>query len=184
MKAPALIFCLSLFATTHAMATETPDYKVIAKDGKFEVRDYPAMSVVRTTSGSGDFMRLFRYISGGNEGGQKIAMTAPVLVQHEGEKPGMSFIVPRDVATTKIPAPEDVAVKVDNVASARFAVLRFSGGRNEENEKKALASLRQQMEAKQLEPAGEPVFAYYDPPWIPGFMRRNEAMLRIVGSQP
>lgn len=53
------------------MATETPDYKVLAQDGKFEVREYPTLTLVRTASGDGDFMRLFRYISGGNEAEQK-----------------------------------------------------------------------------------------------------------------
>jgi len=44
--------------TSFAMATETPDYKVLVPDGKFEVRDYPALTLVRTASGDGDFMRL------------------------------------------------------------------------------------------------------------------------------
>jgi hypothetical protein len=26
---------------------------------------------------------------------------------------------------------------------------------------------------------GDPVFAYYDPPWTPAFLRRNEVMFRI-----
>ncbi|MGA1130094.1 MAG: SOUL family heme-binding protein, partial [Chthoniobacterales bacterium] len=85
---------LFLHPRLHRHGHRNPDYKVLSQDGKFEVREYPALTLVRTTSGDGDFMRLFRYISGGNEAEQKIAMTAPVLMKHEGEDTGMSFIVP------------------------------------------------------------------------------------------
>jgi len=166
------------------MATETPDYKVLSQDGKFEVRAYPEMTLVRTASGDGDFMRLFRYISGGNEAEQKIAMTAPVLMKHEGESTGMSFIVPRAVALEKVPAPEDPAVTMDNLPAGQFAVYQYSGGRNETNEQEALGKLRAWIDKQRLEITGEPLFGYYDPPWIPPFLRRNEVMLRIAGTQP
>jgi hypothetical protein len=167
-----------------AMATETPDYKVLVEDGAFEVREYPALTLVRTASGEGDFMRLFRYISGSNVAEQKIAMTAPVLMKHEGENTGMSFIVPKEVAEKKAPAPKDAAVLMDTLPAGRFAVYRYSGGRNEANEQEALGKLREWVSRKQLEVSGDPLFGYYDPPWIPPFMRRNEAMLRITGAQP
>jgi hypothetical protein len=163
-----------------AMATETPEYKVVAKDGKFEVRDYPAMTVARTAMGDGDFMRLFRYISGGNEAEQKIAMTAPVLVQHKGEESGMSFVVPREVAAAKVPAPKAAEVSVDTMPAARLAVFTYSGLRTEKNEANGLGKLRDWMEKKNLKAEGEPVFAYYDPPWTLPFMRRNEVMLRVA----
>ena len=174
-----IAFFFTLVCT--AMATETPDYKVLSQDGKFEVREYPALTLVRTSSGDGDFMRLFRYISGGNEAEQKIAMTAPVLMKHEGEDTGMSFIVPKDVAAGKVPAPKDAAVEMDDLPAGRFAVYRYSGGRNEANEQEALGKLRAWVDGRGLEVEGEPLFGYYDPPWIPPFMRRNEVMLRVGG---
>ena len=167
-----------------AMATEIPDYKILSHDGKFEVREYPALTLVRTASGDGDFMRLFRYISGSNEAEQKIAMTAPVLMKHQGENTGMSFIVPKDVAAKKVPAPKDPAVMADTLPDGRFAVYRYSGGRNEANEQEALGKLREWAGRQQFEVTGDPLFGYYDPPWIPPFMRRNEVMLRIAAPQP
>lgn len=163
-----------------AMAIETPDYKAVEQDGKFEVRDYPQMTVARTEMGDGDFMRLFRYISGGNEAGQKIAMTAPVLVQHGGENQGMSFVVPRDVAASKVPAPRATDVSLGQMAAARFAVFTYSGRRTDANEAEALSKLRAWMVKKNLRVEGEPVFAYYDPPWTLPFLRRNEVMLRVA----
>ena len=179
MKSLAASLFAVIFAVT-AMAIETPDYKVTEKDGKFEVRDYPAMTVARTSMGDGDFMRLFRYISGGNEAEQKIAMTAPVLVQHKGEESGMSFVVPREVAAGKVPAPKGSAVSVDEMPAAKFAAFTYSGRRTDSNEADALAKLRAWMEKKSLHAEGEPVFAYYDPPWTLPFMRRNEVMLRVA----
>ena len=167
-----------------SMATEIPDYKVVTEDGKFEVREYPELALVRTAAGEGDFMRLFRYISGANESEQKIAMTAPVLMKHEGENKGMSFIVPREVAAAKVPAPKDAAVEKDELPAGRFAVYRYSGGRNDANEQEALEKLRAWSKERIIETAGEPIFGYYDPPWIPPFLRRNEVMLRISGTQP
>lgn len=166
------------------MAIETPDYKVVAQDGKFELRDYPDMTLARTAMGDGDFMRLFRYISGGNEADQKIAMTAPVLVQHDGESRGMSFVVPREIAAGKVPAPKASEVAVDQMPAARFAVFTYSGRRTDSNEADALSKLRTWMEKKGLRAEGEPVYAYYDPPWTLPFLRRNEVMLRVPAEQP
>ena len=166
------------------MATETPDYKVLTSSGPFELREYPQLKTVRTTSGDGDFMRLFRYISGGNVAEKKIPMTAPVLIKHDGEKKGMSFIVPRDVAAGEVPAPKDAAVKTDTLPAARFAVYRYSGRHNEASEKRALAELRSWAERRRIATKGDPVFGYYDPPWVLPFLRRNEVMLEIAGTQP
>lgn len=181
----ALLAPLTLAITIHtAVATETPDYQVVLQDGKFELREYPALILVRTASGDGDFMRLFRYISGANTAEQKIAMTAPVLMKHEGEDTGMSFIVPKDVAAKAVPAPKDSALMMDSLAAGRFAVYRYSGGRNDKNEQEALGELRAWVGKKGLIVASEPLFGYYDPPWIPPFMRRNEVMLRLADPQP
>lgn len=174
----------ALLLAARVMAIETPEYKVVLQDGKFEVRDYPDMTVARTAMGDGDFMRLFRYISGGNEAEQKIAMTAPVLVQHAGEDRGMSFVVPRTVASGAVPAPKAAEVSVDKMPAARVAVLTYSGRRTDANEADALSRLRTWMEKKGLRPQGEPVFAYYDPPWTLPFLRHNEAMLRLAPDSP
>ncbi|PHX93866.1 MAG: hypothetical protein CK546_07975 [Pedosphaera sp.] len=61
---------------------ESAPYRVVRSDGKFELRDYPALTVVETpmanpNGSDGSFMRLLRFITGANEGKQKIAMTTP-----------------------------------------------------------------------------------------------------------
>lgn len=179
--AAALLLVMSIFT---ARAIETPEHTVVTKDGKFEVRNYPALTVVRTPMGEGDFMRLFKFISGGNEDGQKIAMTAPVLTKEQGKAAGMSFILPKDVAAGRVPKPTGEDVALETTPPARVAVFTYSGGRSAKNEAWALGELRAWMGERGLAAAGEPLFAYYDPPWIPPFLRRNEAMVPVAVGQP
>ena len=75
------VFAWNMMART---AYESAEYKVVESDGKFEVREYPDLMLVATTTKmdaqgrDGSFMKLFRYISGANESDKKISMTTPV----------------------------------------------------------------------------------------------------------
>lgn len=167
-------------------ATPTPDYQVVRAEGSFEVRDYPEMKVATTAMDAGGmddgFGKLFRFITGANEEKAKIAMTTSVLIDRTPEKETMSFILPKDALEKGVPTPVGGAVRLGKVERARFAVLRFSGGRTDGNEKEALAKLREWMKAQKLAARREPVFAYYDPSWTPPFLRRNEALRRVEPS--
>ena len=169
--------------STSRAATETPDYKVVRTDGKFEIRNYPALTVATTPMEGGEmnrgFGQLFRFIAGSNEGAEKIEMTSPVLIDTVNDKKTMSFIMPRKAVEKGVPKPTGDRVALGKMEAARFAVLRFDGGRTSENEKAALAKLNAWLEAQKLAGKGAPIFAYYDPPWTPIFMRRNEVMIRI-----
>jgi hypothetical protein len=162
--------------------TETPEYATVKTDGKIEVRDYPELMVATTTmkSGSDDgFMTLFRFITGANDAKQKIEMTSPVLIESGKSSRTMSFIVPKATASSGIPKPTGDSVTVNKIEASRFVSLRFSGRRSTSTETSALEKLRAWMTEEKLTAKGEPIFAYYDPPWTPVFMRRNEVMLRI-----
>ncbi len=75
----------ALLANPAAMAIEEPQYRVVERDGAYELRDYSAYLLAETRieasfldAGNVAFSRLFRYISGNNVGREKISMTAPV----------------------------------------------------------------------------------------------------------
>lgn len=162
---------------------ESAPYKVARSDGKFELRDYPALTVVETpmadpNGSDGSFMRLFRFITGANEGKQKIAMTTPVFMSGSSTNLTMAFVLPAKLKTADAPKPADGALTVRELAAGRFAVLRFSGGRNAKNEADTLARLKAWMETEKLSVLSPPVYGYFDPPWTPAFLRRNEVMLR------
>ncbi len=181
LAAAAALFLVGCQATRAGY--ETAPYKVVRADGKFELRDYPPLTMVETpmavASGSdGSFMRLFRYITGANEGQQKIAMTTPVFMSGSSTNLTMAFVLPVKMQTAAVPKPADGALTVRELPGGRFAVLRFSGGRNAKNEAEILARLQSWLERERLTALSGPVYGYFDPPWTPTFLRRNEVMLR------
>lgn len=161
---------------------ESPEYRVVSSEGSYEVRDYPALTLVSTAmqkrGTDGSFMRLFRFISGSNVRGEKISMTTPVLMT--GADPGvMSFIVPKDVAAKGVPAPSNAEISLNAVPPARYAVYRFSGSANPTQSRDAARKLLDWISSRHLETEGTPLFAYYNPPWTPWFMRRNEVLVKL-----
>jgi hypothetical protein len=182
----ALLTLITIVAgcKTSRSAYATAPYKLKRASGKFELRDYPKLTLVETpmtdADGNSGFGRLFRYITGGNEGDHKIAMTTPVYICGEAHHAAMAFVMPADLKTDQVPKPTDKSISIREVPADRFAVLCFSGGHNTKNEAAALAQLKTWMEAEGLSVLSPPVFAYFDPPWTPSFLRRNEVMLRTT----
>ena len=176
-----------LFYNTSHAATETPAYEVIRADGKFEIRDYPALTVASTpledVGMNGGFRKLFGFITGGNEGAKKIEMTSPVLIDTAKDKQTMSFIMPIKTVAGGVPKPVGDGVTLGKVDAARYAVLRFAGTRTPKNEKAAIEKLKILLDAQKLTGKGDPLFAYYDPPWTPTFLRRNEVLMRLDKNQ-
>lgn len=173
-------------------AYESAAYKVIESEGKFEVREYPDLILVATTTRlddqgrDGSFMRLFRYISGANEAELKISMTTPVFMENDGadESVQMGFVMPQQVAVSGVPAPTGQNVDVRQRPGGRFAVVRFSGQLNSKSAKESESDLRAWMQANGLvaddtaEGSGVET-AGYDPPFTPGPFRRNEVLIRL-----
>jgi DNA gyrase inhibitor GyrI len=185
----AVVVFLSVVAyRTSRAAYQSAPYQVVRSDGNFEVRDYPALTVIETpmthagNSADGSFMRLFRYITGQNEAKAKIPMTTPVFMSGNSPDAIMSFVLPATLSVDKTPKPLDGSVKVRILPAGRYAVLRFSGGRNSKPEAESFDRLKAWMGTQGLRTSSPPVYAYFDPPWTPGFIRRNEVMLRIETS--
>ena len=164
-------------------AEPTP-YIVLRRDKAFELRRYPSLPVASTPiRGDNDeaFMRLFRFIDRGNETTEKIAMTTPVFFDGQpGAQEKMSLVMPRKTACAGVPAPSAATVTLEERPAQCVAVYRFPGGTCAEREREAVARLRAWIISEGLQSFGEPTIAYYDAPFIPGFLRRNEAMLRIA----
>ncbi len=172
-------------------AYESAEYKVVEADGKFEVRDYPDLMLVATTTKldaqgrDGSFMKLFRYISGANESEQKISMTTPVFMENDADASvQMGFVIPKDVAIRGVPKPTGGQVDVRKRVGGRFAVVRFPGQLTSKLVKESEAKLRAWMESKSLvaddsSEASGVESAGYDPPFTPGPLRRNEVLIRL-----
>lgn len=169
---------------------ESAPYTVVRSDGQFEIRDYPALTVVETqmadasrNGSDGSFRRLFKFISGGNEAKQKIDMTTPVFMSGSETNATMAFVMPAEFKTADVPKPSNAQVTVRELPAGQFAVLRFSGGRNAKLESATLAQLKAWTDTQKLSVLSSPMYGYFDPPWTPSFMRRNEVMLKIEAAK-
>lgn len=171
-----------------ACAIEKPAYETISEEGRFEVRKYSAIPVVSAPMEDMDkrndsFRELFGYISGKNDGKQKIAMTSPVFMENgddAGKTGKMSFMIPAGVSEKGAPAPDTEGLTVSAIDGGTFAVLRFKGWDEEAKRDLAKENLTKFVAGKKLKPIGKPFFAFYDPPWKPEFLRRNEIWQRIA----
>jgi DNA gyrase inhibitor GyrI len=188
----ALVGGLAWNLTARA-AYETAAYTVIESEDAFEIREYPDLMLVATTTKidaqgrDGSFMKLFRYISGANASDQKISMTTPVFMQDDKTRSEvrMGFVMPKEVATKGVPAPKGPDVDVQKRSGGRFAVMRFSGRLDTKVAKESEAKLRAWMENKGLVAQDSPETsgvetASYDPPFTPGPLRRNEVLIRLA----
>jgi len=171
-------------------AYESAEYTILESDGNIELREYPELMLATTNMGTriqgddGSFGRLFQYISGSNEAKQKIAMTTPVFMEPESDQTTsgqMSFVIPKEVAQSKIPAPANEQVQVSIRPAGKFAVIRFAGRIDTEICLKQRSKLEAWIEDKghAVDGEGEAEVAGYDPPWTPGPLRRNEILIRI-----
>ncbi len=198
-----LLWCLALLAGGNAMAIETPDYTLITSDGDIEYRRYESFLVVETlitgdygykASGNEGFRRLFRYITGANDGGLKVAMTAPVSREAKGVKVAMTspvarevteqgevvaFMLPSKYTLATAPKPTDPRVRVREVPERLMAVVRYSGRWTDKNYEERKRVLLAGLERVDAESIGEVQSALYDAPYMPPFMRRNEVMIEV-----
>lgn len=178
---------LLLLAPLCSCAIEEPAFESLRKEGNFEVRKYAAIPVVSAPMedmGKRDesFRTLFRYISGANADKTKIAMTSPVFMENAAaeDKPGrMSFMIPAKVSEKGAPAPTAEEVVVSEISGGTLAVLRFKGWKDEVKREQAKDDLTKLLSETTLKPVGKPFFAFYDPPWTPEPLRRNEVWQRI-----
>ena len=90
----------------------------------------------------------------------------------------MRFVVPEKNRDTA-PKPVSEKVEVKKIAARTVAVYRFSGWRSDELEKESLKELLAWMDANKLTPKGDAFFAYYNPPWTLGPLRRNEVLIPV-----
>ena len=183
------------------MAIEEAPYTTVEQRGDFELRQYqPYVAAETIVEGSFEevgneaFRRLFGYISGANRSAQSIAMTAPVEQAAALEKIGMTapvtqeksgdrwrvaFVLPSAYTLATAPQPTDARVTLALVPERLVASVRYSGtwsrGRYEEN----LQALERFIVEQGLTPTGEPVFARYNPPLMPWFLRRNEILIPV-----
>jgi len=161
---------------------EEASHQVIIKEGPIELRRYSNLNLVQTkmkdTDDSG-FMRLFRYIDGNNSSKSKIAMTTPVFTSENNGERSMSFVLPEKIKQEKVPAPINEAVQTVTRKSGLYATHRYSGRRVQGAPIKIQNQLSKWIKKNNLQSLGKPINAFYDTPWTPPFLRRNELLIEV-----
>ncbi len=167
---------------------ETAKYDVVLKDGEFEVRRYNKMLIATVSSPVGSqFNRLFQYISGNNKAKSKIDMTSPVITSEKIEmtapvlssEESMSFVVPSKYDGDTVPEPTDPSVSLSVVPERYVATIRFRGFAWKEAVNKKTRRLFEWLSTEGIEHKGKPFLMQYNPPFVPGFLRRNEVGVEI-----
>lgn len=166
---------------------EMPPYTVEATEGAREIRSYGPRIVAEVTvrgerraAVNTGFRLLAGYIFGGNAGGEKIAMTVPVDQADRGDGLWtLRFTMPAAFTTETLPAPDDPRITLRPLPPARMVVEGFSGIPDGDDMAARAQALSDWARARGLTPEGGPVYSFYDAPWTPGAMRRNEVAFAL-----
>ena len=171
---------------------ENPKHDIIREDGAFEIRRYHKMIVASVkNSGGSSFNRLFQYISGANKSKAKISMTAPVITSEKiamtspliSSSDSMSFVAPSKYTMENVPKPTDNRVEIHEVPERYIATVRFRGFAWKDAVKKQTNKLLKWLSDEKISVKGTPILMQYNPPFVPGFLRRNEVGVEIDYSQ-
>ncbi len=165
---------------------ETPKYKVIKTYDEVEVRLYPKMVVAKTNltdksfdnQGSNGFRTIANYIFGGNEKNEKIAMTAPV-VMNMGDSASMYFVMPKSYDKSELPTPNSKNVQIVEVAEKTLAVISYGGFSSDEKIEKHRKQLEAILQKNKLQTKGAYLYMGYNAPWDI-INRKNEVAIEVV----
>jgi len=198
----AAVSLVSAFAAGSIMSrVEQPEYAVSTSDGPVETRSYGPMIAAeaevrgeRKAAINEGFRLIAAYIFGANrpntriamtapvqqQGSQKIAMTAPVTQQGNGSIWTVRFIMPGNWSLETLPVPDDARVTLKPVPAKRMLAIRFSGLAGDSVIAEKIDELRKYASGHNLAIVGEPLLAFYNPPWTLPFFRRNEVMFELA----
>ncbi|MEM7541000.1 MAG: heme-binding protein [Pseudomonadota bacterium] len=190
-KCDVITVLILLSAAWTANAVEEPAFELVRQTGDFEIRRYPPLLLAETLvegefreSGNEAFWRLAGFIGGENATSDaeavKIDMTAPVISRKAaGQRYWHQFVMPQSYNLQTLPKPLNSEVVIKEFAGGTFAVRRFSGRWRESYFRRETEELTAALKAAGIATTGAPLFARYNSPFMPAFMRRNEVWLAV-----
>ena len=201
-KKSLLMLALLTLTGMPAMAIEEPAYEILLDRRHYEVRRYQPYIVAEVDvdedferAGNRAFRVLAGYIFGDNEPRQKMEMTAPVestagvrmnmtapVTSQSGGGEGpftYAFVMERKYTMETLPQPANPGIRLVQRPERVMAVHRYSGTWSEKRYREHEKILLDALATDRLRTKGQPVFARYNAPFTPWFMRRNEIMVQI-----
>eukprot|EP01047_Picozoa_sp_COSAG01_P002063 COSAG01_NODE_52_length_31456_cov_125.226648_21_plen_198_part_00 len=189
-KKISIILCLTiqLILQTHIMAAEERPHKVLKKDGNIEIRQYDEIVTAKVLSDENRkkaanvaFRQLFKFISGENNQEEKIAMTTPVSqTKNKNDQWEVAFYMPRKMDIKTTPGTLNKNIEIKTLKQIKLACIKFSGKNSDKNLNKHQKILENYLINKKINYKKQAIYAFYDPPFMPWFMRRNEVCFEII----
>jgi hypothetical protein len=174
-----------LYVCLHEL--ETPNYQETNKQGSFSFRHYSGLILATTKVHDSQVFALktgFRlvaaYIFGSNQEEVKIEMTKPVLQMGQNKDWQIAFIMPQKFDLSELPKPKSIEVKLSVLPAADYLVSRFSGRIRQKHLLSHYQNLKAYAKKKGCKIEGDPIFAFYNPPWTLPILRRNEIWLKLT----
>lgn len=183
----AVLFVIGqLWVSRSSSNIETHSYKVEKQYEGIEIREYESANFAYVTmpassykaSSSKGFRMLAGYIFGGNETGEKIAMTSPVKMTMD-DSVTMQFMVPERYSLEDLPTPENTAVRFKKEESKTMAAIRFGGWASDKKIEEHTSKLRDFLEQEGISHLDNFSYLGYNPPYQL-FSRRNEVVVEVV----
>jgi len=167
---------------------QTMKYKVVREVGKVEIRAYPKIVIAKVEDPNADaFSLLYNFITGGNRQKEKVKMTSPVVSQKIAmtspvisDVGSMAFVMPEEFTLETTPEPSDNRVIITEIPERHVAALCFSGGWSEAHFEKETQELLDELAKAEIRTKGNVFTMLYNPPFIPGFLRRNEVAVEVA----
>jgi hypothetical protein len=175
---------------------EEAEHQVIERDGAFSLRRYSRLVVAEVRRDGtlaeamdagyrplADYIGARRDARRSGSDRRRIAMTVPVTVvpADTSGRWTIRFVMPRARNRADLPEPAN-GVVLGELAPRTVAALRFAGrGTDRELIARKRRELLDWVAKRDLNVLGEPEFAAYNAPIVPGVLRRNEWLVDVKG---
>jgi hypothetical protein len=182
----AIYFVFQSFIASNALKTEKQKYRLVLKDSTLEIRYYPEAIMATVYSdgtnykgvASNGFRKLARFIFGGNEQSQSIAMTAPVRMNMSEKGSEMSFVMPEKYNESNLPKPQDKSIRIHKSSPQYVAVINFGCYATDEKIASYKKELTEILEKRSIKIMGDYNFLGYNAPYQ-FVARTNEIIIPI-----
>ena len=192
-----------IFWGTNLSALEEPKYTVLKTYENIEIRNYDSYLVAEVDvegayneTGNEAFRILAGYIFGDNQSSTKMNMTAPVESEaiQPSERMNMTapvfsnknvngytyrFVMESKYTQETLPVPNNSKIRITEIKDRVMAVISFSGRWSQKNFEKHEQILVNDLKNAGIGVASEAIYARYNAPFTPWFLRRNEIMFEI-----
>lgn len=163
-----------------------PEYELIEKDGKIEIREYSKYVIAKTSikqiemnQNNNMFRTLASYIFGSNSKNQSIPMTAPVITQITNTNYDMIFFMLDAQKPEDLPTPNDQRISLEQMEIGKTISISFGMWATEKRIQNYKEKLDNYINQKKIQVQSPLMVAQYNSPWALPPFRKNELLYTI-----